>query len=541
MKPTTPPWSDNGIRDSAHKAPLGRPLSQASELFVNLSIPQLIEQAIRRGEAGLTDQGALIAYTGERTGRSPQDRFIVRDALTAATVHWGKVNQPIDAQAFQRLHDRILAYFQNRPLFVLDAAAGAEPEHRLRLRLVAEKAWQTLFARHLFLRVPESELATFQPEWTILAAPGLQSDPAFDGTRSDVILAMDFTKKMILIAGTHYAGEIKKSIFSVLNYLLPARGVFPMHCSANIGVNGDTALYFGLSGTGKTTLSADPERRLIGDDEHAWSDRGVFNLEGGCYAKTIRLSQAGEPQIWAAIRFGSVLENVELDPKFRTPDYASERYTENTRVAYPIDYIPNCELSGQGSHPKHVFFLTCDAFGVLPPLSRLTPAQAMYHFLSGYTAKVAGTETGVTEPSATFSTCFAAPFLPRHPVEYATLLAKRLEHHHAHVWLVNTGWTGGPYGVGQRMSLQHTRALLHAVLDDKLQDVTFHTDPNFGVSVPSSCPDVPDNVLNPRSTWANPLDYDKQAARLAALFRQNFLQYANQAPPEVLAAAPSGG
>lgn len=500
-------------------------LGHPGRVFANLSSAALVEQATARREAALTDLGAVTAFTGPRTGRSPKDKFTVHEPLVADQIDW-TTNQPMDPAAFARLRDLVRAYLQNRDLFVFDGFACADPRHRLPLRVVTEKAWHSLFARCLFLRPKPAELAGFTPQWTILHACDFHANPATEKTRSEAAVAISFEQKLIIACGTHYAGEIKKSVFTILNYLLPQQGVFPMHCSANVGAAGDVALFFGLSGTGKTTLSADPERRLIGDDEHGWSADGVFNFEGGCYAKTIKLSAAGEPQIWNALRFGCVLENVPVDPITRKPDFNSQAVTENTRAAYPVDFIPNCELSGVGGHPKNIFFLTCDAFGVLPPLSRLTPAQAMEHFLCGYTAKVAGTEAGVKEPTPEFSTCFAKPFLPLPPKRYAALLKEKLEKHNVPVWLVNTGWTGGPYGVGQRMSLTHTRALLRAALTGQLADVPFAPDPVFGLAVPRSCPGVPDGVLQPRDAWADKAAYDQQAAKLAALFQAEYRKYA---------------
>ncbi len=507
-------------------------------IHANLTPPLLVEAALARREAILAENGALVAYTGSRTGRSPKDRTIVSEAGTRDDIWWGPVNRPMEPAAFEHLYDKVLAYLQGRDLFVTDGWGCADPRHRLNVRVVCEKAWHAFFARCLLLRPPAEQLANFEPQFSVLNAAGLLADPTRDGTRSEAFIAFSFERRLVLIGGTQYAGEIKKAVFSLLNYLLPKRDVFSMHCSANIGRGGDTALFFGLSGTGKTTLSADPERRLIGDDEHGWSAEGVFNLEGGCYAKTIRLSRKGEPQIWDAIRFGSVLENVPLDPITRRPDYDDNRYTENTRAAYPIEFIPNYEPTERGSHPSNVLFLTCDAFGVLPPLSRLTPEQALYHYLSGYTAKVAGTETGVTEPEATFSTCFAAPFLPLHPMRYAELLHDRLKRHGSQVWLVNTGWTAGPYGKGHRMPLAHTRALLSAALSGTLKDVPFRPDPVFGVAVPERCPGVPAELLQPRGTWAEPKEYDAAARQLALLFRENFEKYADQAAEGVRQAGP---
>jgi phosphoenolpyruvate carboxykinase (ATP) len=492
---------------------------------VNLPPAALVESAVSRREGTLTALGALSCFTGKRTGRSPGDKFIVQDAGTKDTVNWGKVNQPIALGTFAKLVDKVKAYHRTRDLFVQDSAACADPAYRIRVRLVTETAWHALFARCLFLRPSVDELKTFTPDWTILHAPHLALDPATDGTKSDACIAADFTLKTILIVGTQYAGEIKKSIFSILNYLLPARNVFPMHCSANLGSGGDVALFFGLSGTGKTTLSADPDRRLIGDDEHGWSHTGVFNLEGGCYAKTIKLSPTGEPQIWNAIKFGCVLENVPVDPATRNPNFDDQSVTENTRVAYPVDFIPNCELSGVGGHPNNIFFLTCDAFGVLPPISKLTPDQAMEHFLCGYTAKVAGTEAGVTEPTATFSTCFGAPFMPRPPKHYGSMLKERMEKHRVPVWLVNTGWSGGGAGVGARMKLGYTRAMLKAALSGELEKLPFRPDPAFGLKVPASCPGVPDEVLLPRNTWKDKAAYDATATKLKGMFAEAYRQY----------------
>jgi phosphoenolpyruvate carboxykinase (ATP) len=511
-------------------------------VHTNLSPAALTEEAVQRDEGILTSTGALVAYTGERTGRSPRDRYVVANPLSKEHIAWGKVNRPLEPAAFNRLLDKVLAYLQGRDLFVVDAWACAEPRYRLPVRVVAEKAWHALFSQLLLLRRDMVDLndvsASKQPPLTIANACGMRTDPVFDGTRSDVFVAMDLDRRLVVIGGTHYAGEIKKSVFSALNYLLPQQGVFPMHCGANAGAAGDTALFFGLSGTGKTTLSADPDRHLIGDDEHGWSDAGIFNIEGGCYAKTIRLSREGEPQIWNAIRFGCVLENVVVKPHSREPDYDDGRYTENTRAAYPVDFIDGCELSGRGGHPKNILFLACDAFGVLPPLSRLTNEQALYHFLSGYTAKVAGTETGVTDPEVTFSTCFASPFLPLHPMRYAELLRERLNRHGSQVWLVNTGWTGGPYGEGSRIKLSYTRALVRAALKGELSQAPVTPDPFFGLLVPKACPGVPAEILQPRNTWRNPGDYDAKAKQLAALFQKNFANYSAQAGEAICKAGP---
>lgn len=495
-------------------------ISHPGVVHANASSSALVEAAVRRGEGMLTDAGSFAALTGLRTGRSPKDKFFVREASVADQIDW-TANQPMEPATFQRLHDQIRAYLQNRELFTFEGYAAADPRHQLKLRVVAEKAWHALFARCLFLRMPaEGSMADDEP-WTILHACDFHCDPARDGTNSEVCVAISFEEKLVLVAGTHYAGEIKKSIFSVLNYLLPQRDVFPMHCSANIGESGDTALFFGLSGTGKTTLSADPDRRLIGDDEHGWGPDGVFNIEGGCYAKTIELSESGEPQIWKALRFGSVLENVPIDPVSRVPDFFSMQYTENTRAAYPIEFIPRCELSGRGGHPTNIFFLTYDAFGVLPPLSRLSPDLAMEHFLLGYTAKVAGTETGITEPTTEFSTCFAKPFLPLPPKRYAALLKAKLEQFRVPVWLVNTGLNGS----GSRISLDHTRAVLKAALGGALNDVPMVTDPIFGVQIPTICPGVPSNILSPITSWPSPTAYDAQANKLLALFKAKAKAY----------------
>jgi phosphoenolpyruvate carboxykinase (ATP) len=503
-------------------------LSPAGRLFPNMNSASLLERAILRGDGVLTSLGAISCRTGKRTGRSPADKYIVRDASTESVVNWGKVNQPITSEAFRSLLTRVQAYLADAPeLYIFDGYAGADPAHQISIRLVTESAWHCLFTRTMFLRPTAEQLRTFSAEWTIVHAPHFLCDPGTHGIRSEAFIGIDFGRKTVLIAGTQYAGEIKKSIFSIMNYLLPHRDIFPMHCSANVGREGDVALFFGLSGTGKTTLSADPDRRLIGDDEHGWSESGVFNIEGGCYAKTIKLTESGEPQIYRAIRFGCVLENVPIDPFSREPDFFSDKYTENTRAAYPIDSIENCDLSGRGAHPTNVFFLTCDAYGVLPPISRLTFEQAQKMFLCGYTAKVAGTEAGVTEPTATFSTCFGSPFLPLPPKRYAAMLTDRIAKHGCPVWLVNTGWSGGAYGVGQRMSLSITRGLLRAAIAGDLAKVAFAEDPVFGLSVPQSCPGVPGNVLYPRNTWADPAKYDAAAKKLAALFDETYRQYIN--------------
>ena len=502
----------------------------------NLHPAPLVEAALRRGESELAARGSLVADTGKRTGRSPKDKFTVKDSITADRVAWGSANQPFPPEKFDALYDRVLDYLKDKELFVQDLFSGADPKYQLPIQVINEYAWHNLFVRQLFIRPTVEELKTHKPEFTIVSAPGFKADPRRDGAHSEAFVLVNFTKKLVLIGGTEYAGEMKKSIFGVMNFVLPQRNVFPMHCSANIGSDGVTALFFGLSGTGKTTLSADPTRRLIGDDEHGWSATGIFNFEGGCYAKCIRLSQENEPQIWNALGFGSVLENVVLDPLTRVPNYDDDSLTENTRAAYPVEFIDNAVIPGFGGHPKNVVFLTADAFGVLPPVSKLTPEQAMFHFMSGYTAKVAGTEAGVTEPQATFSTCFGAPFMPLPPKVYAEMLGRRLREHQAQCWLVNTGWQGGPYGVGKRMSLPYTRAMVNALVEGKLADVEFEIEPSFGFNIPKSAPGVPSELLNPRNSWKDKAAYDRSAAELSALFAKNFEQF--DAPPEVRDAGP---
>ena len=529
--------SKNGL-DLAELHPSGR-------VHWNLSPALLVEHAVRRGEGAITRDGPFNAITAPHTGRSPNDKFTVREPSSENDIWWGKQNQALSPDHFERLYRKFVAYLNDcGDVYVRDLYAGADPAYRLHVRVINENAWQNLFVYNLFIRPDPASLAGFMPDFTILHAPGCKADPATDGTRTETFIVLNFARKMILIGGTQYAGEMKKSIFTTLNYLLPmhAERVFPMHCSVNIGAHGETALFFGLSGTGKTTLSADPQRGLIGDDEHGWSDRGIFNFEGGCYAKVIRLSAEAEPEICATTRrFGTVLENVVVDPETRALDLDDESITENTRAAYPIDFIGNAVTPGVGAHPKNVMFLAADAFGVLPPLSRLTPEQAMYHFLSGYTAKLAGTERGVTEPQATFSACFGAPFLPCHPTVYAHMLGEKLAKHKAQVWLVNTGWSGGPYGVGARMKIAYTRAMVHAALNGSLDGVPTAIDPIFGLHMPAECSGVPSEVLNPRHTWSDPGAYDQKAHELASLFAKNFEQYAGQAAPEVKAAGPRLG
>lgn len=499
-------------------------------VYHNLSTAQLVEEAIRRGEGMLTGAGALNAFTGKRTGRSPQDRFIVDDPSIHDQIDWGKVNIPISPAVFDRLKERVTQFLEDKELFVFDGYVGADPEYQMPVRVIGLHAWQSLFAQQLFLRPDRGSPLPAHP-FTIIHAPDFLAEPEQDGVRSEVFVLLNIRERCVLIGGTQYAGEIKKAIFSVMNYFLPQQGVLPMHCAANTGVGGDVALFFGLSGTGKTTLSADPTRELIGDDEHAWSSRGVFNLEGGCYAKCIHLSEAGEPQIWNSIRFGSVLENVTIDPTTRIPDYNDESVTENTRVAYPIEFIPHAVRNGQGGHPRNILFLTADASGVLPPIAKLSPAGAMYHFLSGYTSKLAGTEAGVGKaPQADFSACFGKPFLPLPPPVYAAMLGKKLQEHQVQCWLVNTGWTGGPYGVGQRMNLDYTRAIVDAVLDGTLVQQDFTLDPVFRVLIPSHCPGVPASVLQPRTTWNDKSAYDQAARQLASDFHQNFAQFRQFSP-----------
>lgn len=491
----------------------------------NLPPPVLIEHALARKEGILASNGAITAMTAPHTGRSPKDKFVVEHEEYDATIWWGENNQQISQEHFEAVRHSIAGYLQHRDVYVLDAAAGADPHYRMPIQVVTELAWHSLFARQLFLHPNPSDLSTDRPGFTILCVPNFHTDPRIHGTRSQTAIMLDFEKRLILIAGTHYAGEMKKSIFTVLNFILPAQGVLPMHCSANVGSDGDVALFFGLSGTGKTSLSADPSRRLIGDDEHGWGDNGVFNFEGGCYAKCINLSEKYEPQIWNAIRFGSVCENVVLKEGTREPDYDNDSVTENTRVAYPIDYIDNVTESGMGGQPKAVIFLSADSFGILPPVAKLTTEQTMYYFLSGYTSKLAGTEAGVTSPEATFSACFGSPFLPLRPGEYANMLRTRLEKYRVPCYLINTGWTGGPYGVGERININYTRAMVRAAIGGALDNVEMVTDPVFRLQIPTSCPDVPSLLLIPRNTWADKEAYDRQSIDLAARFKKNFAQF----------------
>ncbi len=515
-------------------------ISGSARVYWSAGPGALYEEAVRRREATISAEGPLVCTTGQHTGRSPNDKFIVKEASSEKNVAWGKVNRPIDEAHFDALERRMMAYLRGKELFVQDCWAGADPAYRLPIRVITEKAWHSLFARHLF--IPETDpkkLADHSPEFTVIDVPSFTADPAVDKTNSEVFILLNFAKRRVLIGGTNYAGEIKKSIFTVMNYLLPLRDVMPMHCSANIGPAGDVALFFGLSGTGKTTLSSVADRQLIGDDEHGWSNRGVFNFEGGCYAKMIRLSAEAEPQIYETTkRFGTVLENVACDPVTRKLDLNDDSLTENTRGAYPLSFIDNAVASGQGGHPKNVIMLTADAFGVLPPIARLSAPAAMYHFLSGYTAKVAGTERGVTEPKATFSTCFGAPFMVWDPSLYAKLLGERIAKHNVNVWLVNTGWTGGPYGVGSRMKIAHTRAMINAALSGGLANVGYDKDPIFNLDVPKSCPNVAPEVLKPRETWKDKAAYDAQAGKLAKMFADNFKTFEATAAPEIKDAGP---
>jgi phosphoenolpyruvate carboxykinase (ATP) len=538
-----------GIADLAPSLPYDSDLALRFELsalglynlgsvYRNLPVPVLVEHALRREEGQLAANGALVVDTGKYTGRSPQDRFIVREPSTQAEIDWNHLNVPLSEANFERLYQKVLAYLQGRDLYIFDGYVGADPNHQFGVRIINELAFQNLFVHQLFLRPTADELANHQADFTVIAVPGLHGDAETDGLHSEAFIVLHLAKRLVLIGGTHYAGEMKKSVFSLMNYVMVKNDVLPMHGAANIDDEGHTALFFGLSGTGKTTLSADPHRRLIGDDEHGWSEEGIFNFEGGCYAKTIRLSQEHEPQIWAALQFGTLLENVVLDPDTREPDYDDGSLTENTRAAYPLRYIPNCALSGIAPHPKAIVFLTADAFGVLPPIAKLTREQAMYHFLSGYTSKLAGTERGITSPQVTFSACFGQCFFPLPPTVYADLLGQRLQQHpHTQVFLVNTGWAGGSYGIGHRISIQHTRAMVAAALNGDLDTTHYTPHPIFQVGVPDAVPGVPTEILNPRTAWKDAEAYDQQAEELARQFAENFQQFA-QARSEILAAGP---
>ncbi len=508
-------------------------------VYRNLSPAVLTEKALARGEGTLSETGAFVIYTGKYTGRSPEDKFVVDVPSVHDEIEWGKVNAPFTPEKFDAIYGKMMAYLQGREIFIFDGYAGANEHYAVNVRVVNELAVQNMFIHQMLLRPTEEQLASFDPEYTIIAAPGFKCVPELDGTHSEAAILVHFEKRMVLIAGTAYSGEMKKSVFTIMNYLLPKKGVFPMHCSANIGKDGDSALFFGLSGTGKTTLSADPERKLVGDDEHGWCDEGIFNFEGGCYAKCINLSKEAEPQIWDAIKFGAVVENVVMDPVTRTFNFDDDSITENTRVGYPVEYIPNCVIPGVGGQPKTVIFLTADAFGVLPPVAKLGNDQAMYHFVSGYTARLAGTERGVKEPQATFSTCFGAPFLPLRASVYAELLGEYINKYNANVYLVNTGWSGGPAGEVPRMSIKFTRAIVSAALNGELEKSEFVLDPNFNVLVPSSCPGVPAEVLNPREAWKDKAAYDAKAKDLAGRFAKNFQKYKDM-PAHIVEAGPKG-
>jgi len=515
------------------------PLQLGRRIKSNLSVAELYEHAIERGEGTLAAEGPLVVRTGKHTGRSPKDKFTVDEPSTRDDIWWGGFNQPISEARFEALRRRFIKHLGERNLLSQDLYVGADPVHRRSVRVFTESAWASIFARNLFIRPTRAQLATYAPDFLIVDAPSFRADPDRDGTRSETVILVHYGRREIWIGGTEYAGEMKKGAFGVMNHLLPDEDVLPMHSAVNVGRQGDVAIFFGLSGTGKTTLSADPERTLIGDDEHGWGNEGIFNFEGGCYAKTIKLSHIYEPDIYATTRrFGTILENVAIDESTRELDLDSDEYTENTRGAYPLHFISNTDPTGRTGQPQNVVFLTADAFGVLPPISRLSHAQAAYHFISGYTAKLAGTEIGVTEPKATFSTCFGAPFMPRHPGVYARMLTERLVRHDVPVWLINTGWTGGPYGIGQRMNIGHTRAMVHAALDGRLDGVPTETDPIFGLEVPTSCPDVPAELLLPRTTWPDPAGYDLKARELATMFRENFRAFEDGVPLEVRDAGP---
>lgn len=505
-----------------------------------LSSKELHDETLKKGQGKVSSSGALAVNTGEFTGRSPKDRFIVKDDVTREKVWWGNINIPFPPKMFDALYDKVTDYLSEKEIYVRDSYACADENYKLNIRVITETPWSNLFAHNMFLRPTEEELAAFDPEWLIVNAPGFVADPEVDGTRQHNFAILNFTRKIALIGGTGYTGEIKKGIFSALNFIMPVnKNTLPMHCSANVGDNGETAIFFGLSGTGKTTLSADPKRKLIGDDEHGWTpDNTVFNFEGGCYAKVINLSEENEPDIFNAIKPGALLENIGMDDKGNI-DFADTKITQNTRVSYPIYHINNIQKPSIGSNPKNIFFLTADAFGVLPPISKLTPGQAAYHFISGYTAKVAGTEEGINEPTPNFSACFGAPFMPLHPTEYAEMLSKKMKDAGVNVWLINTGWTGGPYGVGSRMKLKYTRAMIAAALDGELKDVEFENHPIFNLMMPKSCPNVPSEILNPKETWKNKKAYDIQAHELSNSFKENFKKFESYANDEILAGAPA--
>jgi phosphoenolpyruvate carboxykinase (ATP) len=510
------------------------------EAHCNLCQAALYEHALQNREGILAFGGPLVVQTGKYTGRSPYDKFVVQEESSSDRIWWGEVNRPFSQESFERLYEKMLHHLGRRPFYVQDCCAGADPEHRIPLRVITEQAWHSLFAKHLFINpVSGSRKPATEPEFTVLHAPGCKADPGTDGTRSEAFVLLHFGRGLILIGGTSYAGEIKKAVFTALNYYYPLRSVLSMHCSVNEGQEGDTAVFFGLSGTGKTTLSTVQDRKLIGDDEHGWDDKGLFNFEGGCYAKVIRLSAEAEPEIFGCTRaFGTVLENVAVDPWTRRLDLDDDSLTENTRAGYPLSFIPNSVEQGQGRHPSHIFMLTADAFGILPPVAKLSTAQAMYHFLSGYTAKLAGTERGIQEPQATFSTCFGSPFLPLPPSLYAELLGRKMEEHKTSCWLINTGWSGGPFGEGRRIDIDHTRSLIRAALNGQLEEVAYEVEPLFGLSIPASCPGVPREILRPRDTWRDPAAYDEKGRELARLFKENFASFAGEVEPRVLQAGP---
>ncbi len=530
--------TEHGVKaNNANLEALG--LGGVNEVFWNLSPAELAQKTVELNEGSIASSGALAIDTGEFTGRSPKDRFVVEDDITRDTVWWGDINIKFDADKFDRLYNKVTNYLNGKTVYARDSYVCADPSYRLNVRSITERPWSSIFTYNMFLRLEESEVADFEPDWTIICAPGFMADPAVDGTRQHNFAIMNFTKKILLIGGTGYTGEMKKGIFSALNFILPhERNVLSMHCSANVGEQGDTAVFFGLSGTGKTTLSSDPNRRLIGDDEHGWSENSVFNFEGGCYAKCIDLTREKEPQIYDAIKPGALLENIMYKEGTNEVDFEDGTKTENTRVSYPIYHIDNIMEPSAGSAPNNIFFLTCDAFGVLPPISRLTPGQAMYQFISGYTAKVAGTEAGITEPVTAFSACFGAPFLPLHPTKYADMLGEKMKAGNVNVWLINTGWSGGSYGAGSRISLKYTRAMITAALTGQLDNVNYSTHPVFGLQMPDECPDVPTEILNPKNTWEDKEAYDAKANELAEAFNSNFATYASNASQEILEAAP---
>jgi phosphoenolpyruvate carboxykinase (ATP) len=529
---------DNEIKHRRHGLE-NHGLYNLNDIYWNLPTPALYEQALDRHEGLLSHLGPLVVRTGHHTGRSAGDKFIVDEEGSHDLIWWGSINRPIPEYNFDILHQRMASYLQMKDIYVQDCFAGADPEYRMPIRIITEYAWHSLFARNMFIKANTEELESHVPEFTVINSPRFHATPAQDHTQSETFILVNFHRRLVLIGGTSYAGEIKKSIFSVMNYLLPDRGVLPMHCSANIGADGKTALFFGLSGTGKTTLSADQSRVLIGDDEHGWSDNGIFNFEGGCYAKMIKLSPENEPEIYSTtLRFGTVLENVTLNSDSRYLDLDDHSLTENTRGAYHISAIPNASMEGTGDHPENIIFLTCDAFGVLPPVSHLTAEQAMYHFISGYTAKVAGTEKGITEPLPVFSACYGAPFMPLHPRRYAELLGQRINKHQVKVWLINTGWSGGPYGTGERIAIPYTRAMVNAALDGTLNKIATWHDSIFGLEVPQSCPNVPEAILRPRNTWRGTAAYDAQARKLAKMFHDNFKGFVEDVPENIRAAGP---